>query len=64
MDAASCSGYASSLSAGREVTSETNLVEEALGLEVSLNKGSPDIGPNVVPKTALALLLSWLDIYR
>ena len=39
-------------------------IEEALGVKKSLDRGSPDIGPNAVPKIALALLLPWLDIYR
>ena len=56
------SGSAASLSIRREATSGTNSAEEALGVETSLYSGSPDIGLNVVPEVALALLLPWLDI--
>ena len=64
MDAASYEGSIAALSTGRKATSGADSVEEALGIKTSLDKGSPDIGPKVVPETILTLLLPWLDICR
>ena len=63
MDIASCSGSAAPLSTGQEATSRAVSVEEVLGVETSLDKGSLDMGMKAVPEAALTLLLPWLDIY-
>ena len=57
-------GLYSILSTGREATSGTYSVEEALGVETSLDKGSPNMGVKAAPEIVLMLLLPWLDIYK
>ena len=55
-------GSTAPLAAGREATSGTDSMEEVLGVETSLDRGSPDMGVKAVPEIALMLLLPWLDI--
>ena len=52
------------LSIGHEATSGADSVEEVLGVETSLDKGSPNIGAKAVPEIVLTLMLPWLDICK
>ena len=45
------------MSIGREATSGVDSFEEVLGVETSLDKGSPDMGTKVALEIVLMLLL-------
>ena len=50
IEAISCIGSTSFLSIGRETTLGADSIEEALGVETSLDRGSPDIGAKATPE--------------
>ena len=64
MDVASYAGSIAPLPTVLEATLGANSIEEVLGSETSLDKGSLDMGVKVVPEKTLMLLLPWLDICR
>ena len=56
VDVVSRTGSVALLSAGCEATSGADSVEEALGVETSLDRGSPTMGVKKAPEYILMLL--------